>query len=500
LGPNGIDDLGFYDVTIKNGVIRNFDDGVFVFGGVADVSISNVVATGNVRGGIVVNGDRVSIRNSAASGNGTVGIQAWGKVSVKSTTAAGNGSHGIWLIGEGSSVRSSSAFGNASTGFVFHGDSTSATSSTTSGNGGRGLYVEGNDASVKSTKASGNGGIGISVSGDAAVLSGNRADANGFAGGVSDGVGDGIVVDTFATAPMGTNVARGNDDSTECQPSSLCPVSTKAKAGLPISSCGQVATANAVLTQDLNCAGTGIWVGAPGITIDLNGHVLKGNDTDVGIRDLSFDDITIKNGVIRNFAYGVVILNDHDHVTVSNVVASGNTNEGIYVDGASAKIVSSTASGNGQSGIDLPGDSGSITSSTAAGNGLYGMWVSGDASSVKSSGAFGNAQTGIYVSGEQNSVTSSTTSGNGARGILAVGGQASVKSTKASGNSSNGIEVIGDTATVAGNRAEANGFPGGASDGAGLGIENTGFTTLPVGTNIVRGNDNSAECFPATLC
>jgi hypothetical protein len=91
LGPNGIDDSG-HDVTIKNGVIRNFDDGVYIpsgGGGVANVSISNVVSTGNVRGGLVVYGDRVSINASNASGNGTVGIEAWGEVSVRSRPPPG---------------------------------------------------------------------------------------------------------------------------------------------------------------------------------------------------------------------------------------------------------------------------------------------------------------------------------------------------------------------------------------------------------------------------
>jgi hypothetical protein len=57
-----------------------------------------------------------------------------------------------------------------------------------------------------------------------------------------------------------------------------------ASSSLPITSCGQTVTTNAVLTQDLTCAGVGIVVGASGITIDLKDHVLTGNYGDVGIR------------------------------------------------------------------------------------------------------------------------------------------------------------------------------------------------------------------------
>src|SRR5262249_56875584 len=94
-----------------------------------------------------------------------------------------------------------------------------------------------------SRKGSGNG-RGIEVTGDAATLKGNRAEGKGFPGGASDGVGLGILVGGFTTAPLGTNVVRGNDDAAECQPASLCLLSSKAKPGLKISSCGQSVTAN----------------------------------------------------------------------------------------------------------------------------------------------------------------------------------------------------------------------------------------------------------------
>jgi hypothetical protein len=506
LNHDGIDGGFAYDVTIKNGVVRNFDDGIFVVGAVGDVSISNVVSTGNVRGGIVVNRDVVSITNSTASGNGTVGIEALGNVSVKSTTAAGNGDTGIWVIGDGSSVKSSSALANTGSGFALHGDSTSVASSTASGNLWNGLYTEGNSISVSSTKASGNGGHGIYVSGDAATLTRNRTEGNGFQGGGSDGIGQGILVQGFATAPTGTNLARGNDDPANCQPSSLCPApaSKSVKAGVtPITTCGQAVTTNAVLTQDLTCAGTGVIVGASGITIDLNGYVLKGDGTagHYGIDNKSgHDDLVVKNGVVRNFDTGVYAITYASGQTVSSVVASGNVGQGIYISGPSAKIASSTAAGNGQTGIHVLVGPGSVTSSTASGNGLHGIWMEGTKHSVKSSTAVGNAGYGIVVSGDAASVTSSSANGNKATGVRVVGSSASIKSSTTSGNGGNGIAVSGDATVLQDNRAEANGFPGGNSDGAGLGIENTSFTTPPVGTNVARGNDNPAECGPASLC
>lgn len=59
---------------------------------------------------------------------------------------------------------------------------------------------------------------------------------------------------------------------------------------------------------------------------------------------------------------------------------------------------------------------------------------------------------------------------------------------------------LGDAAALQGNRADGNGFLAGASDDFGLGIEVTGFTTAPIGTNVALGNDDPAECNPASLC
>jgi hypothetical protein len=271
----------------------------------------------------------------------------------------------------------------------------------------------------------------------------------------------------------------------------------------PITTCGQTVTTNAVLTQDLTCAGPGVIVGASGVTIDLNGHVLKGDGTagHYGIDNKGgYADFVVKNGVVRNFDTGVYAINYASGQTVSSVVASGNVGQGIYISGPSATIASSTAAGNGQTGIHVLVGPGSVTSSTASGNGLHGIWMEGTKQSVKSSTAVGNAGYGIVVSGDAASVTSASANGNKAVGVRVVGSLASIKSSTMSGNGGHGIYVSGDAATLKANRVEGNGFPGGNSDGAGLGIENTSFTTPPVGTNVARGNDDPSGCFPSWLC
>ena len=305
----------------------------------------------------------------------------------------------------------------------------------------------------------------------------------------------------------------------------------QAKGGTPITTCGQTVTTNAVLTQNLFCPfAEGVVVGASGITIDLKGFILRGNQFtgDYGIDDSGgFDQVTIKNGAVEDFQRGIYAASA-DQVALSNVVASGNALQGILVEGASPSVKSSTASGNEADGIALIGDSPTIVSAITSGNSGNGIDVQGDFASVKTSAASGNTFEGIVVIGGSARVSSFTASGNDSVGIDVEGDSASVRSATASGNlgigilvdgasasvaastavgnidstvhGRDGIRVQGDAATLIGNRADANGFASGGPDGMGLGIHVFGFTIAPTGRNTAHGNDDTAECDPASLC
>ena len=70
--------------------------------------------------------------------------------------------------------------------------------------------------------------------------------------------------------------------------------------------CGQILTQSTRLTNDLiDCGGYGLIVGAPGITIDLDGHIVDGMGLDAGILNNGHDDVTITNGFVHEFLYGV---------------------------------------------------------------------------------------------------------------------------------------------------------------------------------------------------
>ena len=248
-------------------------------------------------------------------------------------------------------------------------------------------------------------------------------------------------------------------------------------ATMAISGCEQEVNVNAVVTTDIVCTEIGIFVTAPGITIDMKGHTIRGDrgSGDWGIVANHQDGLTIKNGVIRNFEIGIVVIGDD--LAISNIVATGNANDGINVTGQ-AKIKSSNLSGNGDDGFEGHGNGTSITKTDASDNVSSGVFVVADALSVSSVTAAGN-QFGIAVNGDG----------------------AAIRSSVVTGNSDTGIFVAGNAASLKGNRAVGNGFVGGASDLAGFGTEVTSFSSSPpVGVNVALGNDNPNECSPATLC
>lgn len=88
--------------------------------------------------------------------------------------------------------------------------------------------------------------------------------------------------------------------------------------------CGDHVVRNEVLTADLHCT-TGFYaleVLASGVTIDLNGHSISGDPGLVGIVVVGKHNVTIKNGVIKDFWAGINTA-DADQLEVSGMTFDG---------------------------------------------------------------------------------------------------------------------------------------------------------------------------------
>ncbi len=106
------------------------------------------------------------------------------------------------------------------------------------------------------------------------------------------------------------------------------------------------------LTANLtSVGGNGITVTAGNVTIDLNGFTLVGSGAGVGITFTLANHVKIHNGMIRNWATG--ILSDTSAATiVEKMVVSGCTGIGIsQVNGAECEVRDCTVRANGSHGI-----------------------------------------------------------------------------------------------------------------------------------------------------
>jgi parallel beta-helix repeat protein len=182
-GTVGIDNGGGFDgVTIENGRIEEFDEGISIGGDAQKNVVRDVVVFASAADGIDLNdSDLARITNALVTGNGAAGIQigsgATGNL-VDESFAIGNVAAGIQIEGDGNTVRSSEATANAE-GILVLGSGNSISGSRFYINTAEGVRVEGDDNQVTKSYAKGNFLEGIEVKGGAgAKLDKNESSGN----------------------------------------------------------------------------------------------------------------------------------------------------------------------------------------------------------------------------------------------------------------------------------------------------------------------------------
>ena len=119
-------------------------------------------------------------------------------------------------------------------------------------------------------------------------------------------------------------------------PSAVTTISTTA-------ACGATILEDLRLEEDLTCSGDGLFVGADGITINLNGHVITGAGTAVGIGITvrGRQNVTIYGGTIQGFITGIMV------ATSTGVVIKDNgftqTREAVFLAGSSGNVIKNIA-------------------------------------------------------------------------------------------------------------------------------------------------------------
>jgi hypothetical protein len=197
-----------------------------------------------------------------------------------------------------------------------------------------------------------------------------------------------------------------------------------------------------VLTGNISVSSTsanGIEITADAVTLDLNGHVLTGpgSGTGNGINTNDSDNITIINGVIRDFGgSGVNLVGLAANRQVKNIKALGNGITGIIVH--HGVVTDCIANNNDGDGITITYSS--IINSVANYNGMRGIHAS-EHCSVFNCTALGNVSHGFYTPIAPATIANCTSTDNNGNGFDVV--SSTVTNCTAFRNSQNGISTNG---------------------------------------------------------
>ncbi|WP_245916921.1 DUF7594 domain-containing protein [Nocardioides gansuensis] len=251
--------------------------------------------------------------------------------------------------------------------------------------------------------------------------------------------------------------------------------------------CGQEIVASTLVTNDLtNCLGDGLVIGAPNITVDLAGHTIDGVGLGVGIRIDGFGEVTVRNGSVTDFDYGVQLNTGTARGLVEQLMLTANQVAAVELLDA-----------------DGPAGGNTIKSNRLEGNGLGISLVNGTSgATVVGNTVLENAREGVVLHGSAGNVLDGNQFVGGSdRAIeLFAASDNVLRGNSISGSGDGGIDVVAGSHRnlLEGNVLTATGDSGlyvSESDGNRL-IENTahgmsdnGITLSTANESVVRGND-----------
>ena len=268
-----------------------------------------------------------------------------------------------------------------------------------------------------------------------------------------------------------------------------------------------------VLAQDIAGGNSpAIWVKSSGVTIDGNGHTIRGSGGSFGIlvnKDgTTLSGVTIKNVRLQNWNCGIYFKGVASS-SASGVTAVSNGKAGINLRTTRGTTISGcTVSGN-QQGILLwqDCDSNTISGNTMKDNSDMGLWLAGTGrtgsgivydstgNTVSNNVATGNRY-GLYLDfTRDNTVTGNRAANNDDHGIfLDYSSGNRVTSNTVTGHAQSGFVLFdSDGCTISGNTASGNGDYGlWAIDSSGLSLGANQFSGNTVGTHKLSGSSSSS--------
>jgi parallel beta-helix repeat protein len=267
--------------------------------------------------------------------------------------------------------------------------------------------------------------------------------------------------------------------------------------------CGKVIKKNVTLSHDLlNCPGNGLEVGANGITIDLNGKTIDGVSIGAGVVNNGFDRVTIRNGRIQGFNYGVWLNPGTNLNIVTGLTVTASEYAGVQLTNAdwNNRIKRNLIELQAGEGVAIAGgSSGNVvadnTIRTNEANGVYVLGSSGNR--IVRNKIMGNSDRNVRLDNSHKNHL--------LRNTLARGGDAAVELNESNSNvvARNKVLTSGDAGFVLtrsnGNRLLANTATSSSDAGAFLQFSNNNtlrknaFFGNPAGIDLAHAHGNIIE-------
>jgi hypothetical protein len=231
---------------------------------------------------------------------------------------------------------------------------------------------------------------------------------------------------------------------------------------LTVLSCGQTITTSTTLSADLGpCGGNGVVIGSDHVTLNLNGHRIRGSDGNVGIVG-NHVGVVVENGSVSSFGVDVSLTGDSNRVM--NLHVSAGATAGVAVGGQNDVISGNRVFISGV-GIDGEGAGSQYTNNVLQGNSDDGLNL-GDPALVSGNKALNNGTFGINAFnsiGAPMAVTNNIADGNHVHGIVAGAGfdatVITLSGNKAYFNGNLGISATPGVNDGGNNKADENGTP-----------------------------------------
>ena len=274
--------------------------------------------------------------------------------------------------------------------------------------------------------------------------------------------------------------------------------------------CGQVVTDSILVTNDLfECPADGLVVGAPSITIDLNGHTIDGLTAGTGIANDGHDSVTVTNGTVSEFEIGIRLGPGTSRGIVSDVQVSLGEAVGILLTNAhdgpiGNTIRRSTIAGGGDGIVIIGGTQGThVHDNTIGGNALNGVVVTSSARNiVERTDVTGSGGAGIVLTGASlNRVAENTVRSNGSEAVAVTAlSNGNVIVDNVLGESAGGIQIVDSIGNeLIGNVAQGMGGPGIVLENAHDGIVRSNDVRFNSGgIQLLRASGNRIEANEAS--